>query len=516
MLEQRNEAVNAGTTSTKFLWLLGLAGIIRILFAGRLLPDGLFDDAYITFRYAANLARGFGLVFNPGERVLGTTSPLFTFILAAGGRILGTRYIEEIAVAVGILACLGTLVLCERIFAAVGVHPAVKWTFLAVLAFLPSFISNSTSGMETPVVLFLMVLSLYLSMENRLLAVSIVGFFLFLSRMDTGIWLLALGIHILLSRQGKPWRDLAASLALFCSTTAAWLFFTKIYFGSIVPQSIVGKAVSHGAFVRPDWNYTLTFLSAFVPAQRLGLWGLVAIAAVFLLLVPATLELWRTYAPLRPILYFFLLYVAVFLASHAPLFSWYLIPPKWAFYFIVVYACWRFLPSAIRFLHLPDKPALVMALLSALLFGLAIRALRNQFELPKANTSVTISNYVEQNLRPEGRIFLEHIGLIGYKTGRYIYDYMGLVTPETTRLKRLYGPAWLTKAAREYDADLVVLYDPDIPAIRSPTDADAIWFQKTYVHVSDYQLPDLVISTFLKKDSPRIIRDVTAKEGVGQ
>src|SRR5580700_1207941 len=109
MLEQRNEAVNAGTTSTKFLWLLGLAGIIRILFAGRLLPDGLFDDAYITFRYAANLARGFGLVFNPGERVLGTTSPLFTFILAAGGRILGTRYIEEMAVAGGILACLGTL-----------------------------------------------------------------------------------------------------------------------------------------------------------------------------------------------------------------------------------------------------------------------------------------------------------------------------------------------------------------------------------------------------------------------
>src|ERR1700682_2995626 len=132
MLEQRNEGIHTGTNSTTFLWLLmGSAGIIRVLFAARLLPDGLFDDAYITFRYAANVARGFGLVFNPGERVLGTTSPLFTFILAAAGRILGTRYIEEVAVAVGILACLGTLYICERILAATGVHSAVKWTFLA-------------------------------------------------------------------------------------------------------------------------------------------------------------------------------------------------------------------------------------------------------------------------------------------------------------------------------------------------------------------------------------------------
>src|ERR1700687_1320479 len=166
MLEQRTEVVNAEAKSRTFLCLLiSSAGIIRILFVARLLPDGLFDDAYITFRYAANLARGFGLVFNPGERVLGTTSPLFTFILAAAGLVLGPRFYGEFEVAVVILACLGTLYICELILAATGVHSAVKWTFLAVLAFLPSFISNSTSGMETPVVLFLMALSLYLAME---------------------------------------------------------------------------------------------------------------------------------------------------------------------------------------------------------------------------------------------------------------------------------------------------------------------------------------------------------------
>ncbi|MBN1826182.1 MAG: hypothetical protein JW958_07945 [Candidatus Eisenbacteria bacterium] len=42
------------------------------------------DDAFISFRYARNLAEGTGLVFNPGERVEGYTNFLWTVLLAAG------------------------------------------------------------------------------------------------------------------------------------------------------------------------------------------------------------------------------------------------------------------------------------------------------------------------------------------------------------------------------------------------------------------------------------------------
>ena len=45
------------------------------------------DDAYITFRYARNLADGLGLVYNPGEWVLGTTAPLWAIVLAGGYRL---------------------------------------------------------------------------------------------------------------------------------------------------------------------------------------------------------------------------------------------------------------------------------------------------------------------------------------------------------------------------------------------------------------------------------------------
>lgn len=40
------------------------------------------DDAYISFRYAANLANGHGLVFNPGERVEGYSNFLWTLLMA--------------------------------------------------------------------------------------------------------------------------------------------------------------------------------------------------------------------------------------------------------------------------------------------------------------------------------------------------------------------------------------------------------------------------------------------------
>ena len=61
--------------------MIVIAGVLRLL-AGMRLGFRPFDDTYITFRYALNLASGFGFVYNIGERVLGTTTPLWTVVLA--------------------------------------------------------------------------------------------------------------------------------------------------------------------------------------------------------------------------------------------------------------------------------------------------------------------------------------------------------------------------------------------------------------------------------------------------
>ena len=54
----------------------GIAGLLVAL--GK---PSVFDDAYISFRYARHLADGHGLVWNVGERVEGYTNFLWTLLL---------------------------------------------------------------------------------------------------------------------------------------------------------------------------------------------------------------------------------------------------------------------------------------------------------------------------------------------------------------------------------------------------------------------------------------------------
>lgn len=76
------------------------------------------DDAYIFFRYAENIARGFGPVFNRGgPAVEGFTSPIWTGLLAAAARVLGGDNLPAIATMLGLLCycgCLIMLVICGR------------------------------------------------------------------------------------------------------------------------------------------------------------------------------------------------------------------------------------------------------------------------------------------------------------------------------------------------------------------------------------------------------------------
>lgn len=65
-------------------WVALASATVAISFGWK---EAVIDDAYIAFRYAANLAEGHGLVFNPGERVEGFTSPLFTLLMALAIRL---------------------------------------------------------------------------------------------------------------------------------------------------------------------------------------------------------------------------------------------------------------------------------------------------------------------------------------------------------------------------------------------------------------------------------------------
>src|SRR5687768_6252470 len=71
--------------------------------------DWGFDDAYISYRYAANLVAGHGLVFNPGERVEGYSNFLYVMLVAPGIALFGRDAAYSWSVALNVLLLLGAL-----------------------------------------------------------------------------------------------------------------------------------------------------------------------------------------------------------------------------------------------------------------------------------------------------------------------------------------------------------------------------------------------------------------------
>lgn len=111
------------------------------------------DDAYITVRYADHLLRGEGLVFNPGERVEGFSSPLHLLLLSVVG-VLGVALIEAakvLGLAAAAVAAACTVALARRL----GAAPLVAGAVGLAVGLHPGVLYYASSGMETTLYLAL-------------------------------------------------------------------------------------------------------------------------------------------------------------------------------------------------------------------------------------------------------------------------------------------------------------------------------------------------------------------------
>lgn len=128
-------------------WCLGTAIVLAQGWVFRWSP---VDDAYITFRYARNWATGHGVVFNPGDRVEGYTSFLWTAILALAARF--TTDLATVSMILGVVLASATL-LPTAVLAARCADERRESSFVAFLAPLflacyPGWAYWAFSGME--------------------------------------------------------------------------------------------------------------------------------------------------------------------------------------------------------------------------------------------------------------------------------------------------------------------------------------------------------------------------------
>ena len=285
------------------------------------------DDAYITFRYAENLAKGLGAVFNAGERVEGYSNFLWMIVLAAAFKA-GLNTVLSAKV-IGILFSIATLGLT----AGLTTHltggrltiASVAAPLLVATSF--SFVGWSAAGLETSLFVCLVTATVWrFSVEREAphlfpwsgVLAALTG----LTRPE-GVVIFAVLCSVALydTYRGDSRRRILALVAAFAVIAVPYMIWRLAYFGYLLPNTFYVKGGRGPMQIVAGVLYVTTGISKHggmllhvlaLVAAFVGLYRRRAVPAVGVLVVwqiynvykgTDVLELFRFFVPILPILF---------------------------------------------------------------------------------------------------------------------------------------------------------------------------------------------------------------------
>ena len=230
--------------------------------------DFVTDDAYISFRYALNLAEHGQLVFNLGERVEGFTNFLWTVILAlcmklGWGPVAASRFL---GVALGV----GNLALVVRLSLRLSGQRPSPWHMVApcLLASMGAFACWCTGGLETQLFTFLSLLGFDLMLGEIATQrgfTSAAAFALASMTRPEGLLFFGLGglyrLFIMVTRERRflPQRREWAWLGLFLVLFVPYFVWRWHYFGWLFPNTFYVKSSGGAGTSLLGWYYLRRF-----------------------------------------------------------------------------------------------------------------------------------------------------------------------------------------------------------------------------------------------------------------
>ena len=203
----------------------------------------LEDDIFITFRAVDNFLKGYGPVWNVGERVQVYTHPLWYALLVIGVGIFKHHYWFTLALSYACL--LGTLYL----FLKIARHGNMALTMLASAALLLSraFADYSSSGLENPLLHLLLCLYVLVAITQqdatrRFLHTGLLYSLLFLTRPDAIVLVTPVSLWMLWQAyKASGWKRTLKLAAIAAAPALAWEVFSLVYYGSLVPNTAIAK-----------------------------------------------------------------------------------------------------------------------------------------------------------------------------------------------------------------------------------------------------------------------------------
>ncbi len=244
-------------------WALAEASLCVVAAVAAWIVRFAQDDAFITFRYSRNLARGNGLVFNVGEKVEGYTNFLWTWLMAVPEKFGWSSPV--FSQLVGIALMVGTVLVVLRFAARVFDSRAMGYLVAVVMLANMSFLAYATGGLETMLQTFLVVSvgALLLPVGSftaeqrswrRALAGLCAGLAV-LTRLDStvllGTWIL---VHLFVQWRRERERPVQVRVLLsslvqigvpFAAVVVPWLVWKMDFYGNLLPNTFYAKSAGN-------------------------------------------------------------------------------------------------------------------------------------------------------------------------------------------------------------------------------------------------------------------------------
>lgn len=254
------------------------------LYSGQRVPC-LFDDAMISMRYADNLVKGQGLVWNAGERIEGFTNPLQTAIMAAMlfslPRLAAILAVQVIGVGVVLVTAYMATRVYRQVFRAGESRTASPVVFAGTLG-IYTLSYWSVMGMETGLVALFLAASCLMALAGcredppRIRHVAGLGVTLsalYLARPDTVAFSGVILAYCLWDGVRAHWSRWGMSAAMLLATIAGYQLFRILYYDAVVPNTALLKlgGFPFGARAANGIGYLLPFVATAIPLAGLAI-----------------------------------------------------------------------------------------------------------------------------------------------------------------------------------------------------------------------------------------------------
>lgn len=436
------------------------------------------DDSYIFYQYAQNLAQGNGYVFNVGEKINATTSPLYTCLLAVAYLVF--RFLPFITLPIlgHIIGGISLFFICLLLMRSFKTDSSSHIPFFLPIIFLFSPLLPNAAGMEAFLALMLSMFCIYFYSQGKLHAAGLACSFAILARPDILILFFVIVSYHLLRTKKFP---SVGVISIFLIPILIWLVFSLIYFGSIVPTTL---AVKTSQVESGYWGTGYIFLKGFLEES---IWNgnkirSVAIVAILvsLIILAVKFRQWTIFR--NPVYHLIFLWTIAYLIVYGlilnpPNYRWYYTPLSLGFAILIILPV-EFLFRFISDRNLIRKGSLVFAVYLVLFLislALPIKILMNPMHA-KYDRYKASAEWLNAHAKTGSSVGADEIGVIGYyyKKGPII-DLLGLITPNVSDHVRKKDFDW---PVRQYHPDFVIVNVPHRKMLEDFVDDE--WFKREH------------------------------------